>query len=66
MTELKQYILDALEYGQDELLARFGEWGQKDRQALAKAAAENDPRVADLDGDTNWLFQTIKNLRDYL
>jgi hypothetical protein len=63
---LKKYVLDALEYGQIELCARFGEWSKEDKQALAKAAHSKDFRVADLDGDTNWLFQTIKNLQDYL
>lgn len=59
---LSEFVISTLDFGQGEIRARFGEMSKEEKAALAEAAHRGDSRVADLDGNTDWIFDVLPEL----
>jgi len=61
---LSEYVVNSLEFGQGEIKSRYNnEFSEEEKNNLAKAAKLGDVRVADVLGDTDWIFDVLPDLR---
>lgn len=62
-TNISDYVLISIEMGQGELETRYAaEFSEEEKNNLAAAVRHGNRHVADLDGDTEWLFEALPDL----